>query len=105
MTTNWVIGIVIIGLILALIIWNIVASNKKRWYKVYTAKKNYLLYRGWNESMWRSNGFYFRFRDEHDREYTFPANGHWVLMMVEVKPNELEQARQEIAADNINVGE
>lgn len=97
MTTNWAIGIVLILLIAGLFIWVVVGGKKKRWYKVFTADNNcHLLYRDWNERMWRTNSYYLRFKDETDHEYTFPANGHWVLMMVEVKDDEREIARNEI---------
>jgi len=89
---------VIIGLVA---IWMVINQKKRRWYKVYTADNNcYLLYRDWNERMWRSNSYYLRFKDESNHEYTFPAQGHWVLMMVSVDDDKLDVARQEI--ENMN---
>lgn len=97
MDINWYIGIVLIVLIVALGVWVVMNSKKRRWYKVFTADGNcYLLYRDWNERMWRTNSFYLRFKDEGDLEYTFPAQGHWVLMMVEVKDDMIGVAKQEI---------
>ena len=97
MTANAVIGLVLGVSIVILFGWLYFKGKEKRWYKVYTAgDRCYLLYRDWNERMWRTNNYYLRFKDELDSEYSFPAQGHWVLMMVEVKMDELEIAKQEV---------
>lgn len=92
-----VIGYIILGLILALAISIMFQSKKRSYYKVYLANNDIkLLYRDFRERWWRTSDRYMRFKDEHDKEITFPSGAHWVLMMEEVDENELDIVRDEI---------
>jgi len=104
MSVEAVLGIIALIAIVGVAIWIFFGSKKRQWYKVYLADNRvYLLYRDMNERWWRTNDRYLRFKDEQNREYTFPSSAHWILMMVAVKETELESARQEVEnASEIN---
>ena len=92
-----VIGIVMLVAILAVAVWIIVGSSRRKWYKVYLANNEILLlYRDFGERWWRTNNFYIRFKDEVGKEVTFPSNAHWVLMWEEVHKDEINVVRDEI---------
>lgn len=97
MNTDWLMGILLILFIIIIGIWIIVESRKKTWYKVYQADNNVrLLYRDFNSRMWRTSDRYMRFKDEWGHEVTYPSGAHWVIMWEEIKPEELEVAKDEI---------
>lgn len=97
MNTSSIILIVIGILIIALIGWVTIGSNKRRWYKVYLANNDVkLLYRDLNERWWRTSDRYMRFKDERGQEVTFPSNAHWVIMWESVSEAELPKVREEI---------
>ena len=86
-----------IGIIIAVLIWVTVISKKKKWYKVYMANNDILLlYRDLNERWFRTNSKYMRFKDEYNKEVTFPSNARWVLMWKEIDDNEIDVVRDEI---------
>lgn len=94
---NYQVGIIIAIFIVGMIAWLYFGSKKKRWYKVYLANNDVLLLcRDLNERWWRTSDRYMRFKDEYNREITFPANAHWILMWEEVPDNELDVAKEEI---------
>jgi hypothetical protein len=101
---NNVIFYVVLACIIGLAIWVTVGSKKKQWYMVYLANNEVLLLcRDINERWWRSNGTYMRFKDELGNEVSFIANGHWILKMVSIPTNKLEDAKAEIKKINANV--
>ena len=94
---NTTVLIVFGALIVGLIVWVIYGSKKRQWYKVYMANNDVmLLYRDLNERWWRTSDRYLRFKNEQGDEVTFPTNGHWVLMMESVRPDQVNNARMEI---------
>ena len=94
---NTTIGILLGLLILGVAIWIIVGSKKRTWYKVYLANNEVLLlYRDFKERWWRTSDRYMRFKNEQNKEITFPSGAHWVLMMEEVGVEELDVVRDEL---------
>jgi hypothetical protein len=92
---NWTLVIIIAVMVLAVFIYSVLVSGKKRWYKVYLANNDVmLLYRDLNERWWRTNDRFFRFKNEVGKEVSFPTSGHWILFMEEV--TDLVVAREEI---------
>jgi hypothetical protein len=87
------IGVVIVGLML----WVSFGSKKKKWFKVYLANNDVmLLYRDFNERVWRTSDRYMRFKDEYGREVTFPSNAHWILMWESVADDKVAEEKENI---------
>ena len=64
-----------------------------------------LLQRDLKERWWRTSDRYMRFVDEFGREYTFPANAHWILFWVEVLEGQLEEAKLELQQEKKELAE
>ena len=93
MTTFWV----ILGLLIILGVWLYLGSKKKRWYKVYLANNDILLLsRDLTERWWRTSNRYMRFKNEFGKEFTFPAEAHWILYWEEVPDMEVGKVKEEI---------
>ena len=89
--------IVLGAMILGLIVWVSLGSKKRKWFKVYLANNDVmLLYRDWNERMWRTSDRYMRFKDEYGVEVTFPSNAHWILMWEAVPDDKVADVKEEI---------
>jgi hypothetical protein len=99
-------GYVALGVILLVAVWIIFGSKKVRWYKVYLTNNDImLLKRNSKERLWRTSDRYMRFLDEFDREYTFYDGAHWILFTIEVKEDEFDIAKQEIAQEKKEIAE
>ena len=103
---NYTIGIIAGCLIAIVAIWIIVGSKKRKWYKVLVANNEILLlYRDINERLWRTSDRYMRFKNEQNKEITFPSNAHWVLMWEEIPMSEISLVREEINRRKVAVEE
>lgn len=98
------IGYILLGVVVVVLIWVTFGSSKVKWFKVYLANNDVLLLkRDMKERFWRTSDRYMRFKDERNREITFPSNAHWVLMWEEIPNNELNIVRAEILANRAKI--
>jgi hypothetical protein len=98
------IGYAIVGVMVILLIWVTFGSSKVKWFKVYLANNDVLLLkRDLRERWWRTSDRYMRFKNENNREITFPSNAHWVLMWEEVPIAELELIKDEILKNRARI--
>lgn len=93
--TFWVVvAVIVIGIGVA-----IVGGSKKRWYKIHLANNDILLLYKNTADWWiRDTSSRIVFRNEYGRLVGFPSGSHsWILMYEEVKEEEIEVAKAEIA--------
>lgn len=95
MQLEWILA----GLVVIALIYVIISSRKKRWYKVYLANNDVLLlYKTVGDFWFREGSGKAIFRYEDGRVVVFPDRGHWIAYYVEVR--DVEAAKRDIEAIN-----
>ena len=85
------IGFIIIGVVVIL-----ASGRKKKWYKIYRADGDVrLMYRIWAQRIW-ANDKHPKFMDDNGHEFTYPADGHWILAWELIPDEEVDTVRQEL---------